>query len=316
MKISTTKTMKSLSIPFKKKIKFSFIVISYNMSREIHRTLTSLKRGYQWGIEGVEYEVLVVDNGSSPALRPSDIRQHGENFKLISIAPDEASPSPAKALNIGAKKARGEYLCLMIDGAHLLTPGIIHYANLATKIYRQPIITPHYFFIGPGQQSVTTSDGYNQAKEDELLERIQWPKDGYKLFEIGEIIGEANRNWLMEKFECNCLFINKDTFFKYGMVNESFNLPGGGLVNLELYKRMIESTNTTVVGLIGEGTFHQVHGGDTTNSSGKERAQKLKKYHAEYFNITGESYMRPKINTQYLGHTPNIAAIKDAINKT
>ncbi|WP_235015182.1 hypothetical protein [Oceanicoccus sp. KOV_DT_Chl] len=81
-------------------------------------------------------------------------------------------------------------------------------------------------FLGPGQQSITTKNGYNQQAEDLLFEQINWPTDGYKLFEIGEIIGESNQSWFMEKFECNCLFINRYDFYQYGAVNESFKLPG------------------------------------------------------------------------------------------
>ena len=42
-------------------------------------------------------------------------------------------------------------------------------------------------------------------------------------------------------------------------------MPGGGYANLELYERLGSSPDVTVVAILGEGSFHQVHGGTTTN---------------------------------------------------
>jgi glycosyltransferase involved in cell wall biosynthesis len=293
------------------KPKFSIVVIFYDMHREIRRTLKSLQRDYQWGIEHIDYEVIVVDNGSPTPLSTSEVESYGPEFRLITI--EDASKSPAKAMNIGGQNANGEYLCMMVDGAHVLTPGVLHYADLATRIYQKPIVTPHYFFTGPGQQNQTVLEGYNQYQEDLLFEKIDWPNDGYKMFEIGKIIGENITSWFMEKFECNCLFIDKSDFFKNGGVNEAFSVPGGGLVNLDLYKRMVEGANRPVVGILGEGTFHQVHGGDTTNSHGAIRKKKISEYHNEYFQIYQHSYSRPKVNIQYVGHMPSLFAMCDAV---
>ena len=40
------------------------VVVFYNMRREAERTLRSLSRGYQEGLDEVSYEVLAVENGS------------------------------------------------------------------------------------------------------------------------------------------------------------------------------------------------------------------------------------------------------------
>ena len=49
-------------------MKLSVILISYDMAREIPRTLQSLSRGYQQGALDLAYEVLLVDNGSPEPL--------------------------------------------------------------------------------------------------------------------------------------------------------------------------------------------------------------------------------------------------------
>ena len=48
----------------------SVVVIVHNMAREAPRTLLSLSAGYQRHIRPEDYEVVVVDNGSTP---PFDI---------------------------------------------------------------------------------------------------------------------------------------------------------------------------------------------------------------------------------------------------
>ncbi|MBV9065146.1 MAG: glycosyltransferase, partial [Methylobacteriaceae bacterium] len=44
----------------------SVIVVVYNIPREAPRTLYSLSAAYQQNIAAEDYEVIVVDNGSTP----------------------------------------------------------------------------------------------------------------------------------------------------------------------------------------------------------------------------------------------------------
>jgi hypothetical protein len=50
-------------------VKLSIIVVAYNMTREIPRTLQSLGKHYQLGCDQLDYEVLVIDNGSARPLK-------------------------------------------------------------------------------------------------------------------------------------------------------------------------------------------------------------------------------------------------------
>ena len=52
----------------------SIVVIGYSMHRELPRTLETLSADYQQGVSGSVYEVIVVDNGSEPAMDPSLLR--------------------------------------------------------------------------------------------------------------------------------------------------------------------------------------------------------------------------------------------------
>ena len=78
-----------------------------------------------------DYEVIVIDNGSNEPLGEEFVRSHGECFS--NICRENAPKSPARAINLGAGKARRRVLAVMIDGAHVLTPGVLHHATLAFK---------------------------------------------------------------------------------------------------------------------------------------------------------------------------------------
>ena len=53
---------------FRRKPAVSVVVVVYNMAREAPRTLYSLSAAYQRDISAEDYEVIVVDNGSTPAF--------------------------------------------------------------------------------------------------------------------------------------------------------------------------------------------------------------------------------------------------------
>jgi glycosyltransferase involved in cell wall biosynthesis len=90
------------------------VVVAYEMERELPRTLTSLAPEHQHHIGAGDYEVIVVDNGSPT---PATLDGAGSNARLVRI--DDASPSPAGAINRGLAEARGEIVAVMIDGARL-----------------------------------------------------------------------------------------------------------------------------------------------------------------------------------------------------
>ncbi|MET0884236.1 MAG: glycosyltransferase family A protein, partial [Acidimicrobiales bacterium] len=49
----------------------SVVVVTYDMERELPRTLRSLSADLQVGIEASDYEVIVVDNGSPRPVDPA-----------------------------------------------------------------------------------------------------------------------------------------------------------------------------------------------------------------------------------------------------
>ena len=282
----------------------SVIVVVYNMRREARRTLHSLSREYQRDIAGLDYEVIVVDNGSSEPLGEEFVRQFGENFSYLYL--EDAPKSPARAINAGAARARGGTLCVMIDGAHVLTPGILAYGTKAFAIYANPVVATRYWFTGPGQQGDTVLAGYDAEAEDELFDRIAWPSEGYRLFEIGVFI-TPNADWMSNFFESNCLFMRRAVFDAIGGANESFDYPGGGFQNMDMMRQAVEQPGITLVTLLGEATFHQVHGGITTNVAKAVREERVAMYREQYRRIRGRDYQVPQRPIEYLGRRPDFA---------
>lgn len=296
-------------------MKLSVILISYDMAREIPRTLQALARDYQLDAGGLEYEVLLVDNGSPEPLQESSWSHVDVPARLLRI--DDAHPSPAQAINYALEQARGEVVCLMIDGAHLLTPGVFKMALANFAAFDNPVVAIRYFYLGLEEQTVSVEKGYNKDVEDQLLERIQWPNDGYRLFEIGTSLrsGASQLTWFNRMFESNCLFLKRELFQEQGGADESFDLPGGGFLNLDIFKRAVEAPGVTPLQIIGEGSFHQLHGGTTTNSSGEARDAKLATYREQFREIRGHDRVVPEASFYFMGHMPTPASNITAVER-
>ena len=56
-----------------------------------------------------------------------------------------------------------------------------------------------------------------------------------------------------------------------GGFNERFIQLGGGFANFDFFRRAAEAAREGFVMLLGEGTFHQVHCGATTQAGGVDR---------------------------------------------
>lgn len=300
----------------KRKPLISIVVVAYNMGRELPRTLHSLTREYQCGIENLDYEVLVIDNGSSERNNENfNIKSYGSNFHYHYI--ENASPSPVEALNFGASIAKGKILCFMIDGARICSPGILRsaWAMFTSKAYQLPTVSVIGFHLGPELQNESTAKGYNQQEEDQLLQSIDWKHNGYRLFEISVFAGSNRDGWFGGSAESNAIFIHKSEFEKIGRFEPRFDTPGGGFCNLDFYYRAVMRPNTENIVLLGEGTFHQVHGGVATNVQRHEKQKRLEAWRQQYKNIRGVEFTNPDKQPIYHGKiaAPVLPAIKRSI---
>lgn len=304
-----------------KEMLISVVVVIYNMEREAPRTLLSLSSDYQ-NLPDNAYEVIVVENGSSRPLSDRQIRQLPNNFKYFYL--HDASSSPAYAVNYGAKQARGSLIGVMVDGARILSPGILASAAKVKKAFKNPIISTLAWHIGPDIQVRSITTGYNTVEEDKLFRKINWPENGYKLFEISTLALSSKGGWFKPISESNCMFLLRKTFRNMGGFDERFDLPGGGFVNLDFYKRACEISDSELCILLGEGTFHQLHGGVATNLSEEDLHRVLPKWATQYRQIRQCNFKAPTKKPVYFGGISDesletfqlsISAFKEKTNK-
>lgn len=269
----------------------SIVVVAYDMGRELPRTLRSLSRPYQRGVDDLDYEIVVVDNGSTEPVRlPLGTDPVAQLARL-----DPAPPSPARAANIGVQMARAGIVTLVLDGARMVTPGAVAASYTAALWRQRPAVTTPAWHLGEEHQSISIRHGYGPDAEDALLAGIDWPADGYRLFDIAAIAGSNPAGMLDAPNESCLLTVRRGLWDEIGGMDERFNLPGGGYVNLDLWSRLLDAGADPVV-LLGEGSFHQVHGGAST-----QPAVDAAPWLAQYERLRGRPYVRPEYEPTYVG---------------
>lgn len=280
--------------------KISIVICSYNMPRELPRTIRSLSPLMQRGVQKSDYEIIVVDNGSTQPFDVEECRGWGAHLRVLTIPSGSASPSPARALNTGIAEARGELIGAMIDGARMASPGIIASAVMAQKLSDRAVILTLGFHLGSQLQMESVPQGYNQEQEDRLLGQSGWTEDGYRLFDVSVFAASSQDGWFSPISESNAIFMRRHLWDELGGFDEKFQAPGGGFVNLDTLSRAVQLPDAVVVTLLGEGTFHQVHGGVATNSM--QNMTDL--FHAEYKEIRQRNFQTPVYRSLYFGTVP------------
>ena len=279
----------------------SIIVIAYDMPRQALITLRSLAADYQQGVNAADYEVILVENRSARNMGAEALAALPGNFRYF--LRDEPGVSPAAAINFGFAQARGRFIGLMIDGARMVTPGVVQ--NVLTAFCLSPeamVVVPGYH-LGEKEQQYHLTHGYTEEKEQSLLAEVDWQQNGYKLFDISCLSG-ANPNGIFHPFmECNCLFMSVEIFQEIGQADERFDLPGGGALNLCIYRKAALHPRTRLFMLAGEGSFHQLHGGVTTSEVDKRDAI-LRRQNEQLTELLGEPFRSPTIEPTLLGKIP------------
>lgn len=279
----------------------SVVVVVHDMARELPRTLRTLDPAHQVGLGADDYEVIVVDNGSSV---PVDRAVLGFTGCLRVERLDPAPPSPARAANHGIAVATAPLVGLIVDGARMVSPRLLATALLATHLGDRPVITAPAYHLGEVPHMRASEVGYDQRVEDALLAGCGWEDDGDALFSISTFAGSSHRGWFGPMGESSSLFLDRSRWDELGGLDEAFDLPGGGLVNHDVYRRACSRPDVDLVQMLGEGTFHQFHGGAATT-----RRFTWDDMHAQYQQLRGAPYEPPARRPTYLGALPDAALV-------
>ncbi len=178
----------------------------------------------------------------------------------------------------------------------MASPGLLAEALRGASLAARPIVATVGFHLGTARHMDAAGNGYDQAAEDELLETVDWRRDGYGLFGISVFAGSSGRGWFGALGESSALFMPRALWTELAGLDEAFALPGGGLVNHDLYRRANQLDDTTLVVVLGEGTFHQYHGGAATS-----RRYSWDEMAADYERIRGEAHRPPRNPALYVG---------------
>lgn len=283
--------------------RLSVVVIVYDMPRQAQNTVRSLLADYQQGVSAADYEVVIVENASPNPMDAAFLRQLPGHCRYFLRKDPE--PSPAAAINFGARQAVGEQLCIMVDGARMLTPGVVRNMLLASRLHPRPVVAVPGYHLGRELQQTAVGSGYDETAEAALLDSVGWPGNGYGLFDIACFSGSCRGGFFLPASESNCISVDRDTWQRLGGYDTRFDLPGGGLINLDFYRRACEYPETRLVILPGEGSFHQFHGGVTTGGRARQaRDAYIARSQAQYESLRGTRFASPRVAACYLGEIP------------
>ena len=244
----------------------SVVVVAHDMARELPRTLATLAPPLPADIEAGRLRGHRRRQRLAGADRRGGARRRCAG-RCECIRLDPAPPSPARAANVGHRGGRRAISSgSIVDGARMASPGL-----LATAGARGPARTSlcdHEPGVPPGHRFVTwrrSRPATTSAAEDELLAASGWEHDGYQLFahqhaRRARRAGAGSDRWGRA---ARCSW-PRPLWDELGGLDERFDLPGGGLVNHDLYRRACALDGVQLVVLLGEGTFHQFHGGAAT----------------------------------------------------
>ena len=140
-----------------------------------------------------------------------------------------------------------------------------------------------------------------------MLKESRWRENGYALFGISTLAQSSRGGFLGSvPSEFSWVALPREDFCSLGGFDKRFQSPGGGLVNQHFRDRAVFRPETNLVALLGEGVFHQVHGGVATNVAIQDNP--IGQFRVEYRDIVGQEYTEKSVLTPlYFGHLPQAA---------
>jgi glycosyltransferase involved in cell wall biosynthesis len=230
--------------------RFSFVIPTYQSKRLIKNTLETLNR--QDGFQAADYEVIVVDDGSTDGT--GEVIQSMEKryeFKYIYLERTPES-SRSRARNEGIKAAEGEFV-IFIDGDMLIKNDYLKELDKCFKVDENIIV------IG-NRINLTEDISCEEILYDNYYEYPKFRLDNFAKLETRHLNykywsynAEGERNPWLKVYSCN-LAVPKKFLDKFGGFDENFK--GWGLEDVELGYRLYKGGAKIVISNKIE-AFHQ-----------------------------------------------------------
>ncbi len=219
------------------------MVVVYDMPVQAMNTLHSLSPGHQRGVADHDYEVVVVENMSENTLDPAEVHALGANMRYL--LRDEPGQSPAPAINAGARAARGRSVALLVDGARMVTPGVVSNILAAQRVAGTPVVSVPGYHLGEQLHQEAVPTGYTAGQEQEALAELDWRADGYRLFDMAVLSASCREGYLRpiggeqlhRRARAGCSTHSAAS-------TSASSRRGGGFVNLDFYRRRSRSRDT------------------------------------------------------------------------
>ncbi|MEP2829416.1 glycosyltransferase family A protein [Parvibaculum sp.] len=275
-------------------------MIVYKMPDQADKTLLSLSPAYQHEVEEKDYEVIVVENRSDKIFGADRAKKYAGNVRYF--LREETERTPVHAVNFGVSKARGTHVAVMIDGARMVSPGVVGQTLQVFRMCPEGIVSTPGYHIGRKLQQVAVNEGYDEREEAKMLKSIRWPENGYRLFEIAVFSGSCQSGFFRPTAESNFIALSVRKWNEVGGMDSRYNDFGGGNANLDLYKRLLDPPGVPYYLLFGEGSFHQFHGGVTTGTRSEERNKVYRQLTEQDIAIRGEDRSAPKAKPILFGY--------------
>lgn len=167
-----------------------------------------------------------------------------------------------------------------------MSPGLLANTIRALNAHPHPVVCALAWHLGPDIQRIAIEQGYDRVEEDRLLASIDWKNNGYDLFSISTIAPASKEGFLGDvPPEASYVAMSAKKIARLGGMNPAFVSPGGGLVSHDFLARALEEEGAQPFIVLGEGSFHQIHGGVATNSKAGEHP--IEAFHKEFEQING-----------------------------
>ena len=226
----------------------SIIIVSYNVRSYLSNAIDSiLKSDYK------NFEIIVVDNNSYD----DTCYYLEEKYKTVHVIPNDTNVGFGKAVNQGAKFAKGEYL-------FVLNPDTIIEEDTISKLIKFILSNKNIGMVGP---KILNADGSLQlsCKRSFPTLKVALPKilGLDKIFPNSKWMGKYNltyldplKNHTVDAISGSCMLIDSIIFKKIGGFDENFFMFGEDLdICLRIWKANYEVhyfSDTKIVHYKGE----------------------------------------------------------------